>query len=65
MGELGKQQVRWRGLARGLNEVIVVDFIEKKTFEEALVRGKGGSYLDSRQEKHPCKGSRVETCLAW
>lgn len=45
--------------------MIRVDFIEEMTFEEALIRGKGDSHLDSRQGKQPCKGSKVEICLGW
>lgn len=45
--------------------MIVAGFIEEMTFKEALVRGSEGSYLDLGQGKHPCKGSKVETCFAW
>ena len=42
MGELGKLQVGQSKWARGLNEVIIIGFIEEITIEEALVRAKRG-----------------------
>ena len=64
MGKLGKLYVSPSEWVRGVNGVIRVDFVEEMTFEEALVRGKGDSHLDSRQGEHPCKDSKVEIGLA-
>lgn len=58
-GGIGKLYIEQSGKARGLNAVTIGGFTEDMTLEEELVRGRGGSHLDSG------KGNILAKALKW